>query len=165
MLFRSGSGTNTGTLSFIAGTGIALSWDATNKRIIITNSSPDINHNTDETVRQVPKTDNVNRPLMMINGSTSAGEQINTSMFSTGIYANASTKMITANGFIKAGSSDNYVLLGGGNHKALSDFAMASNYVKKTGDTMTGPLQLNGSPSQSNPPLQINYTSNFEPSD
>lgn len=122
-----GSGTNTGTLSFIAGTGITLSWDATNKRIIITNSSPDINHNTDETVRQVPKTDNVNRPLMMINGSTSAGEQINTSMFSTGIYANASTKMITANGFIKAGSSDNYVLLGGGNHKALSDFSMSGH--------------------------------------
>lgn len=122
-----GSGSNTGTLSFIAGTGIALSWDATNKRIIITNSSPDINHNTDENVRQVPKTDNVNRPLMMINGSTSAGEQINTSMFSTGIYANASTKMITANGFIKAGSSDDYVLLGGGNHKALSDFSMAGH--------------------------------------
>ena len=105
-----GSGTSTGTLSFTAGTGITLSWDATNKRIIITNSSPDVNHNTDENVRQVPKTDDVNRPLMMINGGTSAGEQINTSMFSTGIYANASTKMITANGFIKAGSSENYVV-------------------------------------------------------
>ena len=122
-----GSGTNTGTLSFIAGTGITLAWDATNKRIIITNSSPDVNHNTDETVRQVPKTDNVNRPLMMINGSTSAGEQINTSMFSTGIYANASTKMITANGFIKAGSSNSYVLLGDGNHKVLSDFSMSGH--------------------------------------
>ena len=122
-----GSGTNTGTLSFIAGTGITLAWDTTNKRIIITNSSPDVNHNTDENVRQVPKTDNVNRPLMMINGSTSAGEQINTSMFSTGIYANASTKMITANGFIKAGSSNNYVLLGGGDHKALSDFSMSGH--------------------------------------
>lgn len=38
-------------------------------------------------------------------------------------------------------------------------------FVNVTGDTMTGPLQLNGSSSQSNPPLQINYTSNFEPSD
>lgn len=38
-------------------------------------------------------------------------------------------------------------------------------FVNVTGDTMTGPLQLNGSPSQGNPPLQINYTSNFEPSD
>lgn len=140
-----GSGTDTGTLSFTAGTGITLAWDSTNKRIIITNSSPDVNHNTDENVRQVPKTDNINRPLMMINGSTSAGEQINTSMFSTGIYANASTKMITANGFIKVGSSDSYVLLGGGGHKALSDFAMASNYVKKTGDIMTGLLTTTSS--------------------
>ena len=121
-----GSGSNTGTLSFIAGTGITLSWDATNKRIIITNSSPDVNHNTDETVRQVPKTDNVNRPLMMINGSISAGEQINTSMFSTGIYANASTKMITANGFIKASSSNSYVLLGGGDHKLESNLSVSS---------------------------------------
>ena len=121
-----GSGTNTGTLSFIAGTGITLAWDATNKRIIITNSSPDVNHNTDETVRQVPKTDNVNRPLMMINGSTSAGEQVTTSMFSAGIYANASTKMITANGFIKADSSNSYVLLGGGGHKAESSLSVAN---------------------------------------
>ena len=40
-----------------------------------------------------------------------------------------------------------------------------NRFVNITGDTMTGPLQLNGSPSQNNPPLQINYTSNFEPSD
>ena len=142
-----GSGTNTGTLSFIAGTGIALSWDATNKRIIITNSSPDVNHNTDETVRQVPKTDDVNRPLMMINGSTSAGEQINTSMFSTSIYANASTKMITANGFIKAGSSNSYVLLGGGGHKLISDFAASyhNHYrIKLSDDRAKYPGQLTG---------------------
>ena len=29
---------------------------------------------TDENVKQTPKTDNVNRPLMMINGGTSTGE-------------------------------------------------------------------------------------------
>jgi hypothetical protein len=52
----------------------------------------------DENVKQIKKTDNANRPLMMINGGTTAGEQISTSMFSTGIYANASTKMITAGG-------------------------------------------------------------------
>jgi hypothetical protein len=31
------------------------------------------NYNTDQNVKQVPKTDNVNRPLMMINGGTSTG--------------------------------------------------------------------------------------------
>lgn len=147
-----GSGTNTGTLSFIAGTGIALSWDATNKRIIITNSSPDVNHNTDENVRQVPKTDNINRPLMMINGGTSAREQINTSMFSTGIYANASTKMIIANGFIKAGSSDSYVLLGGGGHKLISDFATSNHNhyrIKLSDDRAKYPGQLTGNDTMS----------------
>jgi len=42
-------------------------------------------------------------------------------MFSTGIYANASTKMITAAGFIKTGSDDTYVLLGGGDHKLFGN--------------------------------------------
>ena len=128
------------TFQIKAGNGIAVASDA-NGNITITNSSPDVNHNTDERVRQVPKTDNINRPLMMINGNTSTGEQINTSMFSTGIYANASTKMITANGFIKAGSSDNYVLLGGGGHKVVSDFATSSHthsYLPLAGGTMAG---------------------------
>ena len=118
--------TRRATFQIKAGNGIAVASDA-NGNITITNSAPDVNHNTDITVKQTPKTDNVNRPLMMINGSTSVGEQINTSMFSTGIYANASTKMITANGFIKVGSSNNYVLLGGGGHKALSDFAISNH--------------------------------------
>ena len=117
------------------GSSITVKINGTSKTLTIPN-----NPNTDERVRQVPKTDNINRPLMMINGNTSTGEQINTSMFSTGIYANASTKMITANGFIKAGSSDNYVLLGGGNHKALSDFSMTHShpYLPLAGGTMAG---------------------------
>ncbi len=132
------------TFQIKAGNGIAVASDA-NGNITITNSSPDVNHNTDITVKQTPKTDNINRPLMMINGDTSTGEQINTSMFSTGIYANASTKMITANGFIKAGSSNSYVLLGGGSHKALSDFSMAHShpYLPLSGGTMTGTPYIN----------------------
>lgn len=70
-------------------------------------------------------------------------------------------------GFVKKGSSDNYVLLGGGGHKLVSDFAtedwvtnnyynlqemdenyynagdidsMLDNYLPKSGGTMTGPL-------------------------
>ena len=82
---------------------------------------------TDENVKQVPKTDNVNRPLMMINGGTATGTQTSTSMFSTGIYANANTKMITANGFVKASSDDTYVLLAGGGAKAINDFATSGH--------------------------------------
>ena len=35
---------------------------------------------------------------------------------------------LTTSGFIKSGSSDSYVLLGGGGHKALSDFSMAHSH-------------------------------------
>jgi len=60
---------------------------------------------------------------MMINGGTSQGEQTNTSIFSTSIYANASTNMITANGFIKSSSGSSYVLTGDGGHKAWGNAA------------------------------------------
>lgn len=45
----------------------------------------------------------------------------------------------------KVGSSDSYVLLGGGGHVALSDLRRThahSQYVAKTGDTMTGALKV-----------------------
>lgn len=49
---------------------------------------------------------------------------------------------VTSNGFNKNGSSDSYVLLGGGGHKALSDFALSTslnNYVTiNTNQTITG---------------------------
>ena len=42
-------------------------------------------------------------------------------------------------GFIKSGSSDSYVLLGGGGHKLVSDFSMAHNhpYLPLSGGTMS----------------------------
>ena len=47
-----------------------------------------------------------------------------------------------AGGFAKSGSSDSYVLLGGGGHKALSTLQSEydGRYVNVTGDTMTGSL-------------------------
>lgn len=52
--------------------------------------------------------------------------------------------------FMKAGSSDNYVLLGGGGHKPLSEFSLNSSdydnrYLKLTGGTMTGNISYKGS--------------------
>ena len=43
-------------------------------------------------------------------------------------------------GFVKSGSSDSYVLLGGGGHKALSDFSMSHShpYLPLSGGTCTG---------------------------
>lgn len=53
---------------------------------------------------------------------------------------NAGFAGVAAKGFVKYGSSNDYILLGGGGHKALSD--ITNTYVKKTGDTMTGALTV-----------------------
>jgi len=50
-------------------------------------------------------------------------------------------------GFNRADSNDNYVLLGGGGHKAISDFAGAShshNYLPLSGGTISGNLTVTG---------------------
>lgn len=51
---------------------------------------------------------------------------------------------VTSSGFIKSGSSDSYVLLGGGGHKTIASFQTTydGRYVKKAGDTMTGTLTM-----------------------
>lgn len=61
------------------------------------------------------------------------------------INGTAVFKGVTGSGFTKTGSSDNYVLLGGGGHRALSDLGGThthSQYVAKAGDTMTGALKV-----------------------
>lgn len=55
------------------------------------------------------------------------------------IFGNSGAATLTGSGFIKNGSSNNYILLGGGGHKLISDFASASslgNYLPLTGGTM-----------------------------
>lgn len=51
---------------------------------------------------------------------------------------------VLSSGFMKSGSSDSYVLLGGGGHISLSGLNVSHNhddrYVNVTGDTMTGTL-------------------------
>ena len=58
----------------------------------------------------------------------------------------------TATSFIKSGSSDSYVLLGGGGHKALSEFNTSFDYLPLSGGTVGN----NSSPA----PLYINGNSN-----
>jgi len=67
------------------------------------------------------------------------------SIWSIRINGNAIFKAVTGSGFTRTGSNDNYVLLGGGGHRALSDLGGThthSQYVAKSGDTMTGNLQV-----------------------
>lgn len=58
----------------------------------------------------------------------------------------ASGNIYAIDGFMKEGSSDSYVLLGGGGHKAVSDFATAGHthsYLPLSGGTITGVLTIN----------------------
>lgn len=67
------------------------------------------------------------------------------SIWSIRINGNAIFKAVTGSGFTRTGSNDNYVLLGGGGHRALSDLGRThthSQYVAKSGDTMTGALRV-----------------------
>jgi len=52
---------------------------------------------------------------------------------------------VKANAYFKVGSDDNYILLGGGGHKAVSHFATSAilnDYLKKDGGTMTGMINF-----------------------
>lgn len=67
------------------------------------------------------------------------------SIWSIRINGNAIFKAVTGSGFTRTGSNDNYVLLGGGGHRALSDLGGThthSQYVAKSGDTMSGALRV-----------------------
>lgn len=67
-------------------------------------------------------------------------------------------KNIYADKFIRTGSSDLYVLLGGGGHKLLSDFSMAHEhpYLPLSGGSLTGALTL--------PDINITSTASSLPS-
>lgn len=292
---------NTDPLIISSGNGISVTWDSTNKKIIITNTKPDINHNTDTKVAQSVTTQNKNYAVIL-KGNDSDEGSITTVNFSTYLKFNPYTKQLISDGeyyangnqrlahiseiptslknpyaltislngtsqgsydgsaskninitpssigaatsghnhdgryvynyggaqmdgasinknalgmsttsgisgdwwhilqaawndeyrwnsqiafptqnrngvYYRSGLDDNTAwgawvkLLDVNNYASILDSRYYTEsesdgrFVNVTGDTMTGPLQLNGSPSQGNPPLQINYTSNFEPSD
>lgn len=52
---------------------------------------------------------------------------------------------VLSNGFIKSGSSDSYVLLGGGGHKAISDFMLKSDEINNNVTTITKTLNVTSS--------------------
>ena len=60
------------------------------------------------------------------------------------IYASLGDYVWSRHGFIKNGSSNDYVLLGGGGHKLLTDFSMAHShpYLPTAGGTMTGTITI-----------------------
>lgn len=74
---------------------------------------------------------------------------ITTNTNQTGLSGNKTTSGIwTLREIRKAGQNDTQMLLAGGGHRPVSDFALANNlgnYVSKSGDTMSGALTINSS--------------------
>ena len=88
---------NTDPLIISSGNGISVTWDSTNKKIIITNTKPDVNHNTDTKVAQSATTQNKNYAVIL-KGNDSDEGSITTVNFSTYLKFNPSTKQLTING-------------------------------------------------------------------
>ena len=91
------SATNTGALNFVSGTGIEVSWDTTNKRIVITNTAPDVNHNTDSKVEQTSTSTNYDYPIIL-KGSNNLNNNTTNVNFSQNLLFNPSTKLLKVNG-------------------------------------------------------------------
>lgn len=88
---------NTDPLKFSAGNGINITWDSTNKKIVITNSSPDVNHNTDSKVAQALTSTNYDYPIIL-KGSNNLNENTTNVNFSQYLSFNPSTKLLKVNG-------------------------------------------------------------------
>lgn len=93
----SGSGTSTATMEFVAGTGITLTDDTTNKKITIACSVT----NTDEKVKLTTQSTSGTYPLIF--GPTSiTSNSTYQGYYNTGITVNPSTKTVTATTFVGA---------------------------------------------------------------
>lgn len=78
------------------------------------------------------------RPLVLQNGYGNVGIGTPTPGYKLHVAGNT-----WAAGFIKQDSSDDYVLLGGGGHKLLSELGISGGpYLPLSGGTMTGPIQV-----------------------
>ena len=78
---------NTDPLIISSGNGISVTWDSTNKKIIITNTKPDVNHNTDRTgikLTTVSGTKKTDSTLILANSTTGLGIQGGTNKFLIG---------------------------------------------------------------------------------
>lgn len=86
--------------------------------------------------------DSIGDPAIgFVNDGSAVGEERFT--FGIGWYGNFVGRIALFNGFMKRGSSDQYVLLGGGGHKLLSEIGGSGNYLPLAGGSMTGAINFN----------------------
>lgn len=147
----SGSGTSTATMEFVAGTGITLTDDTTNKKITIASSVV----NTDEKVSQALSTSNDTYSVLFRN-ATGTSNSTDTSKFSSKFTVQASTGNVTAgtiNGYTLAAASEKAVdtsISAGSSSANLPTSAAVASFVEGKGyitlnDVPTIPsITLNG---------------------
>lgn len=78
---------STDPLIISSGNGISVTWDSTNKKIVITNTKPDVNHNTDRTgikLTTVSGTKKIDSTLILANSATGLNIQGGTNKFLIG---------------------------------------------------------------------------------
>ena len=78
---------STDPLIISSGNGISVTWDSTNKKIVITNTKPDVNHNTDRTgikLTTVSGTKKTDSTLILANSATGLNIQGGTNKFLIG---------------------------------------------------------------------------------
>ena len=78
---------STDPLIISSGNGISVTWDSTNKKIVITNTKPDVNHNTDRTgikLATVSGTKKTDSTLILANSTTGLNIQGGTNKFLIG---------------------------------------------------------------------------------
>lgn len=83
-------------LTFMAGTGVSIEWDSTNNKIVITNTKPDINHNTDFQVGQYATSSDSDYRILL-KKSTNDTEETATARFATTLTYNPSSKELKVN--------------------------------------------------------------------
>jgi hypothetical protein len=83
-------------LTFMAGTGVSIEWDSTNNKIVITNTKPDINHNTDFQVGQYTTSSDADYRILL-KKSTNDTEETATARFASTLTYNPSSKELKVN--------------------------------------------------------------------
>ena len=108
--------TYTNQVQFVAGNGITIASN-TSGQITITNSKPDVNHNTDSATSQTDNNDNAARPILLKNG-TGTGAVTSGTLFADGVTVNPSNNSLSISGNLSVSGtssfSNNVTLTSGG---------------------------------------------------
>ena len=129
-------GTTKLTTQYPVGTMVLLSYNATTGAFY----STDYDSNNYAYVRQYKTSTNADYPVLFAYESTSnmpSSYDTKYTRKNATIFINPSTGALTAKSFINSDSSNDYILLGGGGTKLVSDFEVANRCLPLAGSSLT----------------------------